>query len=119
MKLCKNCGKQKPYSEFHLKADMADGYQSDCKECKNLFAKKWRKSRGKGIYAGKVNAHKLGGPYRVIYDPCDSFTKGSSFRRTEIAEMLANEYLAIGTRFRSDKGTWEVSASMTLREVTA
>ena len=55
----------------------------------------------------------------MIYDPCDSFTCNSSFRRNEIYEMLENGYLAIGTRFRYGLTTWEVNSAMKLMEVTA
>ena len=118
MKRCRNCGEMKPLSEFHPKDDMKDGHQSSCRECQNTYMRKWR-YRGKGVNAGNVNAHRLGGPYRVVYCPCNSFTYGSSFRRSEIAEMLENEYLAIGTRFRRGVIEYEVSSGMTLQEVTA
>lgn len=33
-KACKSCGKIKPMSEFHKRADMKDGYRNVCKLCR-------------------------------------------------------------------------------------
>ena len=114
-KKCNDCGILKSLSEYHINNNKRDGCQSACKNCSNKSLKLWRRSRAKGV----KHLSKNGGPYRVVYDPCNSFTDGSSFRRTEIAEMLANEHLAIGTRFRRGMVLYEVSSRMTLLEVTA
>ena len=102
MKRCNKCGEPKSLSEYHKKHDNADGHSNECKVCHRN--NKYYKNRGKArnIYP------RTGGPYRVIYDPCNSFTIGSSFRRSEIMDMLNSEYLAIGTRFRRDGCELEV-----------
>ena len=46
----------------------------------------------------------VGGPYRVVFDPLDSFTPRASFTRSELDNMLALEYLADGTRFAHPNG---------------
>ena len=111
MKACKTCGKPKPPSEFHRKRDSKDGYHSSCGECRNGYARQWR-GNGKDIYKNS------GGPYRVLHDPWDSFTCNSSYKRSEVYEMLEDGYLAIGTRFRYGLTTWEVSSRNTLLEVS-
>ena len=59
--------------------------------------------------------------YKVIYDPCDSFSAASSFTRIELDEMLNDEYLAIGTRFRRGECEYEVGCykwgSLKLRKI--
>ena len=113
MKRCRKCGEDKSLSEFHPKQDMADGLQGNCRECQNGYIRRWRtRGNAKDIYRN------TGGPYQVVYCPCNSFTNGSTFRRSEIAEMLDNEYLAIGTRFRHGVIVYEVSKKFTLQEVT-
>ena len=102
MKACNKCGEVKPLSEYHKKHDNRDGHDNRCKFCKSAYKNYRRRGNAKNIYKN------TGGPYRVVYDPCNSFTIGSSFRRSEIAEMLNSEYLAIGTRFRRDGCELEV-----------
>ncbi len=68
---------------------------------------------GKDIYGN------WGGSYKVIYDPWDSFTSGSSYGRREVYDMLYAGFLAAGTKFRHGKTIWEVSPANTLMEVTA
>jgi len=46
----------------------------------------------------------VGGPYRVVFDPLDSFTPRASFTRSELDDMLALKYLADGTRFAHVNG---------------
>ena len=46
----------------------------------------------------------VGGPYRVVFDPLDSFTPRASFTRVELDDMLKLEYLADGTRFAHPNG---------------
>ncbi len=119
MKPCRVCGEPKPLSEYHKKHDNRDGHSNECKVC-NTESKKLYKMRGNGkdIYKN------WGGPYRVVYDPLDTFTSNSSFRRSEIMDMLRDEYLAIGTRFRRDGCELEVrvhgnTGALKLSEVTA
>ena len=58
--------------------------------------------------------------YRVIYDPLNSFGERSEFSRQEIDDMLNNEYLAIGTRFRQGAHEYRVNDDLQLtREVAA
>ena len=103
MKECNNCGVLKSLSEFYIKGDNRDGRMNDCMKCRKIVLQRWRRDKANGYSRG-------GGPYRLVYDPLDSFTSNSSFKRTEIAEMLNSEYLAIGTRFRNDGKEFEVSA---------
>ena len=113
-KECRVCGEQKPLSEYHKKHDNKDGLQTCCRTCHYEITRHYRvRGEGRTIYS------RTGGPYRVVYCPCDSFTAGSSFTRTEISKMMANEYLAIGTRFKRGIDEWEVSSRMTLLEVMA
>ena len=46
----------------------------------------------------------VGGPYRVVFDPLDSFTPRASFTRAELDDMLELKYLADGTRFAHPNG---------------
>ena len=39
MKTCSNCKKEKPYSEFHAKAESSDGHSSWCKKCRENWQK--------------------------------------------------------------------------------
>ena len=116
MKPCKICGVPKALSEYHKKHDNKDGLNTHCRACHAELAREYK--RGKGKKDNRLVAG-VGGPYKVVYDPLDSFTCNSSFTRTEIREMIHDEYLAIGTRFRRGIQEWEVSTEMTLREVTA
>ena len=92
-KLCRKCGKRKAYSEFYIRTKgtngTKDGYYNVCKECFKEYStdKSSRKPRPRTPR------------YRVVYDPCNSFSINSSFTRCEIDDMLREEYLAIGTTF--------------------
>lgn len=114
MKKCKQCGDEKPYSDFRRKSDMKDGRQSSCRECANAYMRKWRRKTG---ITDREGYQFIGGHYKVIYCPWDSFTQGSSYTKTQIREMLRDGYLSIGTKFRNDERTWEVSSRMKLTEV--
>jgi hypothetical protein len=39
MKVCKTCGTEKPFSEFHRKTDSRDGHVCDCRDCANAKAR--------------------------------------------------------------------------------
>ena len=39
MKTCSHCRKEKPYSEFHAKAESSDGHSSWCKKCRENWQK--------------------------------------------------------------------------------
>lgn len=41
-KICKECGKELPLSEFHKCKGMADGHHNICKTCRNQKNKQWR-----------------------------------------------------------------------------
>ena len=46
MKLeCKDCGKHKKHSKFHLNPKFLRGYSSACKKCAIKSGKKWRKTK--------------------------------------------------------------------------
>jgi hypothetical protein len=38
LKKCTKCCKEKPYSAFTKDKQKSDGYRSDCKECRSLWA---------------------------------------------------------------------------------
>jgi len=57
-------------------------------------------------------------PYKVIFDPLDSFTANSSFSRNEIDDMLSMGYLARGTRFRKNGSVYEVNEFYRLERIT-
>jgi hypothetical protein len=42
MKHCGKCKQTKALSEFHKDKNRADGFQNQCKVCKNLILKNWR-----------------------------------------------------------------------------
>lgn len=42
MKRCGKCKEQKPITDFHKDKNRADGYQNQCKVCKNAILKNWR-----------------------------------------------------------------------------
>ena len=118
MKTCNDCGLEKPLSKFHKKSDNKDGLNNFCSPCCSIRQREHRARRA-GVTDRAASKHKFGGPYKVVYCPCDSFTSNSSFTRLQVYEMLNDEFLAIGTRFRRGIAEWEVSSEMTLREVTA
>jgi len=43
MKICKTCLEEKPLSEFHKCAGMADGLTKDCKQCRHATRHDYRK----------------------------------------------------------------------------
>ena len=47
----KNCGKMKPFSEFHKNPQTADGYHDWCKECRLKLHKIWRDANRDKIQA--------------------------------------------------------------------
>ena len=118
MKECKDCGLEKPRSEFHKKSDNKDGLNNFCSPCCSIRQREHR-GRAKSGNDRAASKHKIGGAYKLVYCPCDSFTRNSSFTREQVYEMLNDEFLAIGTRFRRGIAEWEVSSENTLREVTA
>ena len=118
MKTCNDCGLPKPRSEYQKKSSNADGLNNFCSPCCSIRQREHRAAKKSGNDRA-ASKHKFGGPYKVVYCPCDSFTDNSSFTRLQVYEMLNDEFLAIGTRFRRGSSEWEVSSANTLREVTA
>jgi hypothetical protein len=119
MKRCNDCGLEKPLSKFHKKSDNKDGLNNFCSPCCSIRQAKNRARLRVNNGTNAASKHKVGGPYKVVYCPCDSFTRNSSFTRAAIRKMLKDEFLFVGTRFRRGKITWEVSSKNTLLEVTA
>ena len=81
-----------------------DGLHHRCKKC----------------YTGQYRSDSA---YSVIYDPWNSFTWGSQFKRADIMEMLDGDkdgsYLAVGTKFKRGNTVYEVTEDMTLRSAAA
>ena len=111
-KKCTACGRTKLLTAFNLDAHKKDGHRSGCRECQ-LANYSGRKPRQRREYQPRVSL------YRVIYDPLDSFGENSSFTRQEISDMLDDEYLAIGTRFRRGKFEYRVNDDLRLMRETA
>ena len=98
LKQCSDCKEWKKLSEFNKdKKSKKDGRQKNCRACSR-------------IYWSENSSHK----YYVIFDPWNSFTKNSSYKRKEITEMLENKFLAAGTKFRRGKYEYEISEKMSL-----
>ncbi len=81
-------------TDFYKRKASVDGHNHTCKFC---FYK-----RRKAPF------------YKVIYCPCNSFTGDSQFTRREVDEMLKQEQLAIGTRFKHALTEYVVSVDMRL-----
>ena len=111
-KKCARCKDLLELSEFNTDRAKKDGLCSWCKECKRLSSNGCveRKQR----HGPRMNKNAGITTYRVVYDPCDSFSMSSEFTRREIYEMLKAGYLAIGTRFfrKRDKTYHEVMMDM-------
>lgn len=101
MKRCQKCRRLKRYSDFNKDDRSKDGYQGACRECSKAYARRYVREP----------------MYHVIYDPCNTFSWDSSFTRNEVDEMLEDEYLAIGTRFRRGKHEYRVTEKMCLKVV--
>lgn len=43
MKICSTCQQEKPLSEFHKARGYRDGHTGQCKPCRSIAIKKWRK----------------------------------------------------------------------------
>lgn len=52
-KRCFDCKKNKPLTEFHKNHTTKDGYQYDCKDCRNNRSKDYRKTNEGKIYIRK------------------------------------------------------------------
>lgn len=52
-KICRICENEQPISDFHRDKIKADGYASQCKECKAAYKRVWRKKNRTVIYAHK------------------------------------------------------------------
>jgi len=105
-KRCASCENVKPFSAFSRNKATKTGRASWCKVCRA----EWKRIRYKPSNNSKWQR------YYVIYDPIDSFTKTSSFTKSEIVDMLHNEYLAIGTRFRSGANEYRVNNNLCLKK---
>ena len=105
-KRCARCENVKPFSAFSRNKATKTGRASYCKVCRA----EWKRIRRKPSYSNRWQR------YYVIYDPIDSFTKTSSFTKDEIMDMLRNEYLAIGTRFRCGADEYQVNNDLRLRK---
>ncbi len=111
-KKCTDCGKPKLLGEFNLDKHKRDGHRSKCRACEKLI-NYYKLPRRRKAYQSRVSL------YRVIYDPLDSFGENSEFSRSEIEDMLHDEYLAIGTRFRRGKFEYRVNDDLRLTRETA
>ena len=94
-KRCANCKQMLELIEFNLDRQKKDGHCSWCRECKSRTKYGETKQR----HGPRMNKSSNVITYRVVYDPCDSFSVASEFSRPEIYDMLREEYLAIGTTF--------------------
>jgi len=58
-KVCRVCGEEKPLTKeyFTKRKDSKDGFRNDCKDCRNISTKKWRKEYNKEYW--KKNKEKL------------------------------------------------------------
>jgi hypothetical protein len=106
-KRCPNCKVFKPLNQFNNNTNRKDGVQSICRECTRTKWKEYRLRKKMGVEGPGYVAR-----YKVIYDPLDSFTKNSTYTSNEIAMMLDNEYLAIGTKFRRGEYEYRVNEDM-------
>lgn len=51
MKICRTCKFRKPLSGFHKRSIAPDGFEGECKDCKNRRAKRWRDSHPERVRA--------------------------------------------------------------------
>ena len=112
-KKCTDCKMTLLLNEFNLDAHKKDGHRSKCRACEKKINYYKPMRRGRKQFESRALR------YRVIYDPLDSFGENSSFTRREIEEMLREEYLAIGTRFRRGKFEYRVNDDLRLMRETA
>ena len=112
-KKCTDCKAPKLLNEFNLDRHKKDGHRSKCRACEKQINYYKLPRRGRKQFESRVSL------YRVIYDPLDSFGENSSFTRQEISDMLDDEYLAIGTRFRRGKFEYRVNNDLRLMRETA
>ena len=76
-----------------------------CPPCQVRYRNVERRKRSDRYPNGRASmVAQVGGPYRVVFDPLDSFTPRASFTRSELDDMLKLEYLADGTRFAHVNG---------------
>lgn len=111
-KKCTDCKMTLLLNQFNLDKHKRDGHRSRCRACEKKI-NYYRPPRRRKQYESRVNL------YRVIYDPLNSFGENSSFTRQEIEDMLHDEYLAIGTRFRRGKYEYRVNDDLHLTRETA
>jgi len=96
-KACRDCG-----APFVAKISHAERMVR-CPACQQ--AHNYAKKRA---YQEKDFEISIGGPYKLIYDPDDSWCVGSSFKRHEIRDMLRLFFLVEGTRFTRDGAVYEI-----------
>jgi len=76
-----------------------------CPPCQVRYHNVERRKRSDRYPNGRPSmVAQVGGPYRVVFDPLDSFTPRASFTRSELDDMLNLKYLADGTRFTHPNG---------------
>ena len=58
MKVCTGCKRDLPHSSYWVNKSKSDGLQTQCKECRNIYAKKWYTENSSEQYA-RVKASRL------------------------------------------------------------
>ena len=111
-KICAKCGVNQPIENFSIDRHTPDGHNYWCRKCCSLQQKERdrKKYRERGIDKRRYGNNAVF--YRVVYDPCNSFGYQSEFTRREINDMLAMEFIAIGTRFQWKDRYYEINENM-------
>ena len=65
MKTCTNCKKLLPLSKFGFNRSRSDGIQGECKDCRNAYSKKWRKTNPDKVKAYNKEYRKTHHEYYV------------------------------------------------------
>lgn len=101
MKVCKECKKEKPNSDYHKSSKMKDGFQHKCKECCReysfnnrerirLYNKRWRNENKDRVNAYRRNRSKESPLYKI---------------KTSLCSLT---YLATVKTYRKDSKTFRV-----------
>lgn len=49
-KVCSKCGRELPIGKFSKSKDTKDGHKNECKMCRSLYSKEWRRKKLKAQY---------------------------------------------------------------------
>ena len=98
MKRCTHCGEWKELEEYHWIDAIHTRRKPECKLCRNQ--KQNERNRERPSAAKEETEILVRKPYKLIYDPDNSWGFNSHFVKEEINCMLQFGYLCRGTKFQ-------------------